>query len=159
MGLSSLEIAVIRAAECVAPESGSQLWDYLSSKVCFTPLGFDPMINVMSVADQVDVLHRAVFSPNQGIFNAPGKETLPLSLAVRFAGKRRIPLPSPLLSPLYDLRAAAKQGDFRYDQNYARFHFGGILDGTRAERLLGYVPRHSVDWSALRGAGAGPQSL
>jgi UDP-glucose 4-epimerase len=149
MGMSRLDIAVIRAAECLAPESGSQLWDYLSSRVCFAPAGFDPMINVMTVTDQMDVLRCAVFAPDQGVFNAPGKDTLPLSLAVRQAGRVRVPAPGPLLSPLYGLRAMTAGRDFRYDLNYVRFHFGGILDGTRAARVLGYVPKESVAWSTL----------
>jgi UDP-glucose 4-epimerase len=149
MGMSRLEIVVIRAAECLAPESGSQLWDYLSSRVCFAPVGFDPMINVMSVPDQVDILQRAVLAPDQGVFNAPGKDTLPLSLVIREAGRIRVPAPGPLLSPLYGLRALAVNGDFRYDLNYARFHFGGILDGTRAARVLGYVPKTSIAWSQV----------
>jgi UDP-glucose 4-epimerase len=149
MGMSPLEIVVVRAAECLAPASGSQLWDYLSSPVCFAPLGFDPMINVMSVFDQVAVLRRAIFASEQGVFNAPGKDTLPLSMIIRKAGRIRVPAPGPLLSPLYGLRALADNRDFRYDLNYARFHFGGILDGTRAARVLGYVPKESVRWSGL----------
>jgi UDP-glucose 4-epimerase len=149
MGMSPLQIAVIRTAECLARDSGSQLWDYLASKVCFAPLGFDPMINVMSVRDQVDVLRRATLVSDQGVFNAPGKDTLPLSLVIKNAGRVRMPAPGPLLSPLYGLRALAVRRDFRYDQNYARFHFGGILDGARAARSLGYFPKESIDWSRL----------
>lgn len=149
MGMSRLQIAVVRTAECLASNSGSQLWDYLASRVCFVPLGFDPMINVMSVGDQVDVLRRAIFASEQGVFNAPGNDTLPLSLIVRKAGRMRVPAPGPLLSPLYGLRAMTIRGDFRYDQNYARFHFGGIMDGARAARALGYTPKESVDWSKL----------
>jgi UDP-glucose 4-epimerase len=151
MGMSRLAVAVIRAAECLAPNSGSQLWDYLDSRLCFTPAGFDPMINVMSTDDQVDVLRRAVFASDQGVFNAPGMDTLPLSLAIRKAGRIRVLAPGPLLAPLYGLRAITHKRDFRYDQNYARFHFGGILDGERAARLLGYVPKHPVDWTKLFG--------
>lgn len=149
MGMSRLEIVVIRAAECLAADSGSQLWDYLSSKVCFVPSGFDPMINVTSVSDQVDVLRRAIFAPEQGVFNAPGKDTLPLSVVIRKAHRIRVPAPGPLLSPLYGLRTMMVSGDFRYDMNHGRFHFGGILDGARAARVLGYLPRESIAWSKL----------
>jgi len=149
MGMSALEVAVVRTAECLAPDNGSQLWDYLASKLCFAPIGFDPMINVMSVSDQVDALHRAVFAKEQGIFNAPGKDVLPLSLAIRKAGCIRVPAPGPMLSPIYGLRAMTSRRDFRYDQNFARFHFGGIMDGARALRCLGYAPTESVDWSRV----------
>lgn len=146
-GTCRLEIAVVRGAECFAPSNGSQLWDYLSSRVCFTPLGFDPMINVISVEDLVDALRRSLFVSEQGAFNAPGFETLPLSLAIRKAGRTRIPMPGPALSPLYGIRAVTRGGDFRYDQNYFRFHFGGVMDGGRAQAVLGYSPKVPVSWT------------
>jgi UDP-glucose 4-epimerase len=145
-GTCRIEIAVVRGAECFGPNNGSQLWDYVSSNVCFTPLGFDPMINVVSVQDLADAMHRAVFASDQGAFNAPGLETFPLSLAVARSGRIRIPAPGPLLAPLYGLRALTRRRDFRYDQNYFRFHFGGVMDGRRAEALLGYVPKTPVSW-------------
>ena len=46
MGMTKLSIAVLRLAEVPAPDSGSQLFDYLSSKVCFRPIGFDPMLKM-----------------------------------------------------------------------------------------------------------------
>ena len=36
--------------------------------------------------------------------------------------------------------------DFRYDANLRRFHFGGVLDGSRARDLLGYTPETHVAW-------------
>jgi nucleoside-diphosphate-sugar epimerase len=51
IGLSSLSIRVLRCAECLAPDTGSQLFDYLRSQICFQPLGFDPMINLISLPD------------------------------------------------------------------------------------------------------------
>jgi UDP-glucose 4-epimerase len=149
LGVSRLEIAILRCAECPAPANGSQLWDYLASRICLTPLGFDPMLNVLSVADAVAALQSAIFAPSEGIWNAVGRDTLPLSAAIRHAGRTRLALPGPLLLPLYGLRAATRGGDFRYDQNYWRFHFGGVLDGERARRDLGFVPRHPLRWGKL----------
>ena len=40
--------------------------------------------------------------------------------------------------------------DFRYDVNLRRFHFGGVLDGTRAQRELGYTPKTPVHWHKPR---------
>lgn len=148
-GTCRLEIAVVRGAECFGPDNGSQLWDYLSAGVCFTPLGFDPMINVISVEDLVDAIHRSIFVSEQGAFNAPGFETLPLSLAIEKAGRVRVSVPGPLLSPIYGTRAITRGGDFRYDQNYYRFHFGGVMEGRRAMKVLGYEPKVPVSWSAV----------
>ena len=40
-----LDILVLRMAEVLAPGTGSQMYDYLQSKICFRPIGFDPMLN------------------------------------------------------------------------------------------------------------------
>ncbi len=133
-------IAVLRCAEVLAPTG--QLWDYLASRVCLRPLGFDPMINLLSVEDLVRAHALALASNAIGIFNIPGADTLPLSRIIRLAGRHEIPLPGPLLAPLYRLRTRFVHLEFSYDRYMRHFHFGGILDGTRARDRLGYVARH-----------------
>jgi UDP-glucose 4-epimerase len=141
-----LQIAVLRCAEILAANSGSQLWDYLSSRVCLRPLGFDPMLNVLSLQDAVAAIAAAARSTYTGVFNIPGADTLPLSRAIAETVRLDIPVPGPLLGPLYGLRRWMAGFEFRYDLNLRRFHFGGIIDGARARRLLGYVPSHPVQW-------------
>ncbi|MEO8701653.1 MAG: NAD-dependent epimerase/dehydratase family protein [Kofleriaceae bacterium] len=142
----SLEIAVLRCAEIFAEGTGSQLWDYVRSSVCLRPLGFDPMINLLGLADAVRAFELAIRSHATGVFNIPGATTLPLSLAIWESRRAGIPVPGPLLAPLYGLRRWVAGFDFRYDLNLRRFHFGGVLDGTRAARELGYAPAVPVDW-------------
>lgn len=144
IGTSRLAIAVLRCAEVLAPGTGSQLWDYLQTRVCLRPAGFDPMLDVLSLADQARALVLAARSSALGVFNIPGADRLPLSKLVERAGCLAIPVPGPLLAPLYQLRTWTVGLEFRYDLNLRRFHFGGILDGTRARTVLGYLPRHSV---------------
>lgn len=146
---ATLSIAVLRCAEVLAEATGSQLWDYLCSRVCFRPLGFDPMINILSVEDYARAVVLAASSRATGVFNIGGADTLPLSTLIRLAGRRDVALPGPLLSPAYWLRTRALGLEFRYDLNMRRFHFGGMLDGTRAERVLGYRPCHSL-WPSSR---------
>lgn len=141
-----LQIAVLRCAEILAADSGSQLWDYLSSRVCLRPLGFDPMLNMLSLEDAAAAIAAAARSTHTGVFNIPGADTLPLSSAIAETVRLDIPVPGPLLAPLYGLRRWIAGFEFRYDLNLRRFHFGGIIDGARARRLLGYVPGHPVHW-------------
>ncbi len=152
MGMAPLHIVVLRCAEVPAPNSGSQLWDYLQEPVCFRPLGYDPMINVLSIEDSVRATRLALRTEAQGVFNIPGKDVLPLSEAIAAWGRRGIAVPGPLLGPMYALRAATRGSQFLYDLNRARFHFSGVLDGRRAREVLGYEPAHSLDWPALRAA-------
>lgn len=141
-----LQIAVLRCAEVLAARSGSQLWDYLQSRVCLRPLGFDPMLNVLSIDDAVAALAAATRSAATGVFNIPGADTLPLSRAIAETIRVDIPVPGPLLAPLYGLRRWVAGFEFRYDLNIRRFHFGGVVDGGRARTVLGYLPGHSVQW-------------
>jgi UDP-glucose 4-epimerase len=141
-----LKIAVLRCAELLAPDSGSQLWDYLMSRVCLRPLGFDPMINVLSLEDAADACVAAVCSGQGGVFNIPGADTLPLSAAIAESSRADVPIPGPLMAPLYGLRRWIAGFDFRYDLNLRRFHFGGILSGSRARDAFGYAPHVHGRW-------------
>lgn len=143
-GMSELSIAIVRAAECLAPRTGSQLYDYLGSALCFRPMGYDPVINLISVEDLGRALALSARSRAQGIFAIPGATTLPLSEVVRRSGRRCVPLPGPWMAPLYRVRRAALGTDFDYSINRGRLHFGGVLDGTRARKILGYEPEVSV---------------
>lgn len=151
MALTPLELCVLRCAELLAPRSGSQLYAYLESPPCFTPLGFDPMLNVLSVPDACDALVRAARAFGvQGAFNIPGADTLPLSRALALWGRTPVPLPGPLLAPLYRARRRLGGPPFSYTLNRGRLHFAAVPDGTRAREELGYRPRHPLAWPVPR---------
>ena len=146
MGLSPLQIVVLRMAEILSPGTGSQMFDYLSSPVCFRPAGFDPMTNVLTLEDSSAALQKALHQDDQGVFNVPGSDTLPLTACIRKWGRVGIPVPGDVISPLYRLRRRVTGHDFRYGMNRRRFHYSVVLDGSRAEGVLGYIPCHPVDW-------------
>jgi len=149
MGLSSLEIAVLRCAEVLAPGTGSQMFDWLDSAVCLRPLGFDPMMNLLSIDDCVSALELATKAFGvQGVFNVPGKDTLPLTTAVRRWGRVGVPVPGSLASTWYKARRRLRGHDFSFGMNRRRFHYCSVLDGTRARQVLGYTPSVPVDWPA-----------
>lgn len=146
IGTGRLSVTVLRLAEVLAPGQGSQLWDYLESRVCLRPLGFDPMVNLLSLDDASAAFRLALRAEAAGVFNIPGADTLPLSRITTGWGRMDVPVPGPLLAPLYRLRARVVGLDFRYDLNMRRFHFGGMLDGRRARERLDYRPSHPIDW-------------
>jgi UDP-glucose 4-epimerase len=146
MGLSPLHIMVLRCAECLAQGTGSQLFDYLESPVCFRPLGFNPMVNLITVADIVHAIQLALRRGGEGVYNIAGKDTLPLASAVIRWNRIGMPLPGLWLQFFYRLRSSTGDHDFRYGMNQLRFHYGGILYGRRAREELGYEPQTGVDW-------------
>jgi len=155
MGMSPLHITVLRMAEVLAPGTGSQLFDYLESRVCLQPAGFDPMINVMSIQDAVGALSDAIGAMEQGVFNIPGADTLPVSLVIERWGRIGIPALGAILSPLYRLRRRLTGHDFRYGMNRRSFIYSGVLDGSRARDVLGYVPSHPIEWPVADASAVG----
>ena len=146
MGLSPLRILVLRCAEVLAPGAGSQLFDYLASPVCLRPMGYDPMLNLLSLSDVVRALSAAVHGSEQGVFNIPGYDTLPLGVCIRRWGRPAIPVPGAWMTPFYRWRRQLRGHDFSYGMNRRRFHYSGVLDGRRARDVLGYEPYTAVDW-------------
>lgn len=146
MGLADCEIVVLRCAEALGPGTGSQLFDYLDAPVALRPAGFDPMVNIATVADTVSALEAATHGSGEGVFNIPGYDTLPLSEACRKWGTPTVPMPGPLVAPLYSLRHRLTGSEFTYGLNRNQMHFGLVLDGTRAREVLGYAPSHPIDW-------------
>jgi UDP-glucose 4-epimerase len=144
MGMGRLKITVLRLAEVLARGSGSQLEDFLSSRVCVRALGYDPMINLIAPGDVARAVVAALAADRPGVYNIAGKTTLPLSALIEAAGRIGLALPGPLLGPLYRLRARLFGRSFVYSLNRDRFHFSGVLDGARAARDLGYSPREAA---------------
>ncbi len=161
-GLSPLNITVLRFAPTLARNMGSQLYDFLDAPVCFTPLGFDPILNVIDLRDMVRAIDKALSNDVEGIFNIPGRDTLAMSEAIRRFGKREIGVPGAALSRLYRARARLVGGEFDYELNRGRFHWNGVLDGRRARLQLGFVPEHGINWpvgGSLPETAGGPFSL
>jgi UDP-glucose 4-epimerase len=144
MADSRLGIAVLRCADVLAAGVASPLYDYLSSRLCLRALGYDPMVNVLSLADAERALKLAVLSDVTGVFNIPGKDSLPLSELIHRAGRLGVALPGFALSPLYTLRARLTGTHFDYESDRLRFHHGGILDGSKARVQLHYIPQVSA---------------
>ena len=146
IGRERPRVIVLRLAECVVPDSGSQLHDQLRSRVCLRPLGFDPMLNLITMDDAVHAIQLALRFPGSGAFNIVGSDSLPLSEVLARTDRRTFAIPGPLLGPLYRLRSKVLGTDFRYDLNRWRYHFSGVMDGRRAREHLGYEPRSTIPW-------------
>ena len=147
MGLSPLEITVLRTAEVLAPGTGSQLFDFLGSPVCFRPLGYDPMLNLLSLNDAVRALEMACFArQSTTIVNIPGADTLPLSSCIERWGRVSVPIPGFALAPLYKARQRLRGTEFSYGANRRRFHYAAVPDGTRAAEQFGYEPELPIHW-------------
>jgi len=146
MGLSKLSIVVLRMAEVLAPGCGSQMFDYLQSPICLRPIGFDPMLNFLTIEDAAAAFQKSIHSQAQGVFNIPGADSLPLSETISRWGRFSIPLTEGAIFKIYRFRRRFRGAQFRYGMNRRRFHYSGVLDGGRASSILRYVPSSPINW-------------
>jgi UDP-glucose 4-epimerase len=144
-----LKIAVLRCAELLGAGLGSELFDYLCAPVCLRPLGFNPMLGLLSISDAARALVAGALRGVDGVINISGLDILPLSRLTALAGRRSLALPGTLLSPLYLFRAWTTGAAFRYPGYASRFHHAGILDGRHALQTLGYEPLQRIDFAHL----------
>jgi UDP-glucose 4-epimerase len=117
--------------------------NYLRLPVAPTLLGFDPMLQIIHEEDVLDAVVCALRPGVRGIFNVTGPGELPLSAILGELGRRVLPVPHPvaraLLSALWRFGASSfpvPEIDF--------IRYVCMVDGSRAERELGFHPRHSL---------------
>ena len=105
------EVTVLRACWTLGPSHWDQVVRYLSLPVVPMVLGYDPLIQFVHEDDVVHAFERAVLAPHPGIFNVVGSGPLPISTLLRLAGKRILPLPTPLLYRMAYYPAQGQTGD------------------------------------------------
>lgn len=150
MGLSKVKIKILRSSDCLASGCGSQIYSFLDSRLCFTPFGYDPMLNVVSPEDLAHSLFLALDYPNNGVFDIPGLDNIPLSEICYKAGKGYLAIPEPILGALSSVQRLWGDKNFDYKNHRKRFKYGAILSGERARKELGYQPKHGSDWNSLK---------
>ena len=148
MGLVNAEIVVLRCAEALSPGTGSQLFDFLDAGVAMRPAGFDPMVNVATVADIVSRLRsRHPWKRRGGVQYSRLRHAAAVGGGAKVghghgALPRSLPCPRCTRSAIVphrlrvQLRAEPPQHALRArPRRYAV-----------PRQVLGYVPKHPVDW-------------
>ncbi|MCA9679852.1 MAG: SDR family oxidoreductase [Kofleriaceae bacterium] len=106
-------------------------------------LGFDPMVQVIHERDVAEAIVRALAPGVRGIYNVTGPGEVPLSVILAELGRRTLPIPHPLARPIYSL--AFRLGLSSYPvAEFDFIRYVCMVDGSRAERELGFRPRHSL---------------
>ena len=146
-------VTVLRLANMVGPRVDTGLTRYLSLPVVPTVLGFDPRVQLCHEDDGIEVLMRTTLEDHPGIFNVGGDGVLPLSQAVRRAGRVGVPIPGPAVSLVGSLFRSAGLVDFSPEQMRFLSH-GRVVDTTRIKRELGWEPKYPDIESIIRTAWA-----
>jgi UDP-glucose 4-epimerase len=135
-------VTVLRFCLIVGPRSKNYFTNLFSRPIVPSLLGYDPLMQFIHERDAAEALLKAVFNDYTGIFNIVGKGVIPLSYALREAGKFSLPVAPfiayPLVQVLWNLHLAAVPGRLL---DYFRYLW--VADGEKAERAMGFVPKYS----------------
>jgi UDP-glucose 4-epimerase len=79
----------------------SMIGQYLRERWVPTAMGFDPMMQFIHEEDVGEAIALALEHGLQGVFNVVGPGEVPLHTAIRECGGRALPLPEPLMRPMF----------------------------------------------------------
>ncbi|MCG8422735.1 MAG: SDR family oxidoreductase [Proteobacteria bacterium] len=117
--------------------------NYLRMKTAPTLLGFDPMVQIIHERDVAEAIVCALPRGVRGIYNVTGPGEVPMSTVLDELGRQTIPIPHPLAKPIWS--AAFRLGLSSYPVDEFDFiRYICMVDGSRAERDLGFRPRYSL---------------
>lgn len=136
-----LKMTILRAATIVT--DAGELLNSPPLAGGAVPLGFDPLLAVVSIRDVARALALALHTDRPGIYNVAGREVFPVSelgAASRRAGW--VPGVRSTLALLDHALRRKRSSDYR--------RYGLVLDTTRAHEVLGFEPQYRLE---LRGAG------
>ena len=105
------ELTVLRRCWVMGPNVDDRVTRFFDRPVVPTLLGYDPLLQFVHEEAYLRVLEAAVTESHPGVFNVVGRGVLPLSVLLAIAGKRSLPLPTPLLYRLSDVPTQGQIGD------------------------------------------------
>jgi UDP-glucose 4-epimerase len=106
-------------------------------------MGFDPLLQFVHGDDAVGALEAAVRRPARGAVNVAGPGSISLTRLLRLAGRRALPVPSPLFGAA--LGVAARLGSPRLPPEAVPWLRDGVtIDVTRLIDEVGFSPRTTV---------------
>lgn len=136
-------VAVLRFALPLGPTMSNFMSDYLGRKAVPVVSGQDPSVQFIHENDIAGCLAHAIAHDHDGPFNIVGDGALPLSVALRMGRRRSAPVPElgsyPLHHALWEpdiIEAPAVLQDL--------FKYVWVSDGTRANQVMKFQPRHST---------------
>jgi UDP-glucose 4-epimerase len=140
---SGVSCTMLRYQPAIGPGLRTQITRYLSQPICPTYMGFDPRIQLVDIEDALEAIVATVANPVRGAVNVAGPGTIGLLRMIRLAGKRALPIASPLFGAVTStgqrLGLDAQSDDFQRLLRYGR----GV-DTRRLTDEVGYTPRHST---------------
>jgi UDP-glucose 4-epimerase len=135
-------VTILRTAPILGPTVHNAVTRYLARKLVPTAMGYDPLVQFLHEVDAVAALHLAVLRDVRGTFNIVGDGVLPLSTAIKLAGRVAVPIPHPVTDTVSALGWVAQLIDSPPAfLKYLRFVC--VADGHRAREAMGFRPAYT----------------
>lgn len=136
-------VTVLRMCTILGPTVRNHVTDYLRRPVATTLLGYDPLFQLVHENDVIDAFELAIDHDHSTAFNIVGPGVLPLSTILKLAGRVSVPLAHPFAYPMVQAAWLAGLSPVPGPHlDYIRYLW--VADGDKAQRLLGFKPRHST---------------
>jgi UDP-glucose 4-epimerase len=97
-----IRTSVLRPVNVLGPSVHSMIAEYLRLPRIPTMMGFNPMMQFIHEDDMTEAIARTLEDGLRGVFNVGGSGAVPLHIAIRETGGRKLSLPEPLVRPLFD---------------------------------------------------------
>lgn len=137
-------VTVLRFAPLIGPTGDTLAANYLRQRVCPTLLGFDPLVQLIHEDDATAAaVQAAVHVDARGAVNVASRGVIPLSRAIKLAGRRELPIPGNVLRSASEALWAVQVGLFPPGlMDFLRYPHVGDL--TLMQERLGFEPRLDV---------------
>ena len=96
-----IRTCVLRPVNALGFTVRSMIAEYLRERTVPTVMGFDPMMQFIHEEDVSEAIALALEHGLQGVFNVVGPGEVPLHTAICESGGRALPLPEPLIRPIF----------------------------------------------------------
>jgi UDP-glucose 4-epimerase len=96
-----IRTCVLRPVNVLGYYVHSMIGQYLRERWVPTSMGFDPMMQFIHEEDVGEAIALALEHGLQGVFNVVGPGEVPLHTAIRECGGRALPLPEPIMRPMF----------------------------------------------------------
>jgi UDP-glucose 4-epimerase len=97
-----IRTCVLRPVNVLGYYVHSMIGRYLRERWVPTVMGFDPMMQFIHEEDVGEAIALALEHGLQGVFNVVGPGEVPLHTAIRECGGRALPLPEPVMRPMFE---------------------------------------------------------
>lgn len=130
---------VLRMCYTLGPTGHGTLATFVKGPYVPTVLGFDPLFHFMHERDMVTAICLSLDARLRGVFNVAGPQPVPLSVIIREAGRRAVPIPEFLF-----VRAL---GRFNFPKlppgAVSHIKYPVVIDSSAFKKVTGF--QHEVD--------------